>query len=1159
MVEKVTPSEERLRPGAPSGPPIEDAPDTLRHYQYEAVRRLTAFIVKGHKKLVLEMPTGAGKSLIVSALMYHLSQRFTCAVIATPLLTVKNAFRYSGKWKAHALSEPGTVSKLEFLFDDLWVLPRKGGDETRALKHHVRATEPKAFVMMTTQSTLRRHWEVLIPEDTSGRILVVDEAHHVEMEAGEAVNETAKVVQKWLDGGGTVLQVSATPWRGNGVELFPESEGWVYHRRSIARHATEMRMEFLIERCVIERCVLGRGDGVSALEGKSLPRSARDKSELAAGWVAKWVKDEKPKSVFIVPPSASRQWSGELTAALEAQGARVFDAVGAEAERQEKLDELLATERGLRNYTDSTVDVIIACRRFDEGTDWPLCSNVYNYGLPGAYYLVLQRWGRAFRNKGGFHGYPEQFKSVAKATFLLPECPYETALEYERKTGNAHLLVACFMEDFRTAAKYAVPFRQGGPRSVADVDQEQEGEISERVRANAALTAIKKELRAKGAGWSVAQWKKWIEGECPVEYRRAAKAVLGAKLRKRGVDLDRAVEDFGEFFDSIAEQYRDLTIVLFEPEVSALTAFTGETAGEINKRLLGEHTLRGVLSEETIKKAVLSHIARERKPPSSSTMASNRADVDFGFPVTWGAIHQWLKQNLNVTLPQLITRWGLLIQRSYSLPEIDEAVTRFRKEQGRFPRTKDGYASTYFDREVPSRKKALPGTYWKAVDQRLRQLTGNTLSGYYGGERHNTSRNYTLEQIRGWVLDYAGKHGGVGPTATIASSKEPLDASVYAGPGETWRKIQSWCKRVHGVLLSDLVVEALGTSRAGPPAGLEPLTLERVTEAYTKERPVRKERSMILNRSWESVWSWLADKHGIRKKQLHLSIFGPLAPRSCMCGSTELVRRAPPSCRACYQREWAKKGNSLATKRPDLAEEWHPRNTLDPAEVSYGSSTKVWWVCPKSKDHDYEQAIASRTTQGQGCPFCAGRRVSPTNSLSAKFPTIAAEWHPDNASTPDKVTYGSKRKVQWRCSEGHEWWALINQRTSCGSGCPICSGVVVTTATSLAGRYPDLAMQWHPTLNTALSPDHVFPGSNELVWWVCGVNTEHVWKAGICRRVGGTGCPKCARKAVGAAKTARHTPRQCPCGNGRPVEARGMCQTCYMRARREAKRLVGSK
>ena len=69
---------------------------------------------------------------------------------------------------------------------------------------------------------------------------------------------------------------------------------------------------------------------------------------------------------------------------------------------------------------------------------------------------------------------------------------------------------------------------------------------------------------------------------------------------------------------------------------------------------------------------------------------------------------------------------------------------------------------------------------------------------------------------------------------------------------------------------------------------------------------------------------------------------------------------------------------------PSLVAEWHPiRNgVLSPHDVSYGSAARIWWKCAVGPDHEWAATPNSRTSLGNGCPFCAGRRVSSTNSLA---------------------------------------------------------------------------------------------------------------------------------------------------------------------------------
>lgn len=61
--------------------------------------------------------------------------------------------------------------------------------------------------------------------------------------------------------------------------------------------------------------------------------------------------------------------------------------------------------------------------------------------------------------------------------------------------------------------------------------------------------------------------------------------------------------------------------------------------------------------------------------------------------------------------------------------------------------------------------------------------------------------------------------------------------------------------------------------------------------------------------------------------------------------------------------------NCLATKRPDMAKQWHPtKNNITPFDVVCGSHRKVWWICENG--HGWPAAINNRTILNRGCPFC---------------------------------------------------------------------------------------------------------------------------------------------------------------------------------------------
>ena len=62
---------------------------------------------------------------------------------------------------------------------------------------------------------------------------------------------------------------------------------------------------------------------------------------------------------------------------------------------------------------------------------------------------------------------------------------------------------------------------------------------------------------------------------------------------------------------------------------------------------------------------------------------------------------------------------------------------------------------------------------------------------------------------------------------------------------------------------------------------------------------------------------------------------------------------------------------------------------------------------------------------------------------------------------------------------------------------------------SLAETHPEVAKQWHPTLNGDLIPTSVTRGSKKKVWWKCPAGDDHEWISSINNRSNGAGCPIC--------------------------------------------------
>jgi hypothetical protein len=68
---------------------------------------------------------------------------------------------------------------------------------------------------------------------------------------------------------------------------------------------------------------------------------------------------------------------------------------------------------------------------------------------------------------------------------------------------------------------------------------------------------------------------------------------------------------------------------------------------------------------------------------------------------------------------------------------------------------------------------------------------------------------------------------------------------------------------------------------------------------------------------------------------------------------------------------------------------------------------------------------------------------------------------------------------------------------------------------SLVETHPEIAQQWHPTLNGDLTPRDVTPGSDKKVWWKCDKGDDHEWISQPNSRTGQKqNCPICSNKKI---------------------------------------------
>lgn len=223
-------------------------------------------------------------------------------------------------------------------------------------------------------------------------------------------------------------------------------------------------------------------------------------------------------------------------------------------------------------------------------------------------------------------------------------------------------------------------------------------------------------------------------------------------------------------------------------------------------------------------------------------------------------------------------------------------------------------------------------------------------------------------------------------------------------------------------------------------------------------------------------------------------------------------RNSGRGCPYCANRKVLAGFNDLATKNPELASEWdfEKNGDLQPCYVSPTSHRYVWW---KGKcGHSWNARIANRNF-GTGCPYCVGVLVLlGFNDLLSQAPALCVEWdyEANGDLTPDMITVGTNRRVDWKCAEGHRWNASVVNRTH-GQGCPFCSNRrVILGETDLQTVYPVLVSEWDFEKNGGLLPTDLTFSTRKKVWWKCAKG--HSWRAEVYLRHKGGGCPKCVAK-----------------------------------------------
>lgn len=193
-------------------------------------------------------------------------------------------------------------------------------------------------------------------------------------------------------------------------------------------------------------------------------------------------------------------------------------------------------------------------------------------------------------------------------------------------------------------------------------------------------------------------------------------------------------------------------------------------------------------------------------------------------------------------------------------------------------------------------------------------------------------------------------------------------------------------------------------------------------------------------------------------------------------------------CRNCAgQKRWEKRFEKMNLGITDsaLLEEWdYELNKKGPECYTPQSGAKVHWHCPKC-GYRYLATIRNKTN-GRKCACCRRKVVVPgINDLGTTHPRIADEWDYEKNGDlkPQDVLAGTRRKVFWKCPQGHSYSASINHRTTPGkeTNCPRCNDGRQTSFAEQAvyfyvkKLYPDAVNRYKEIFTNGMELDIFIP------------------------------------------------------------------------------------
>lgn len=259
-------------------------------------------------------------------------------------------------------------------------------------------------------------------------------------------------------------------------------------------------------------------------------------------------------------------------------------------------------------------------------------------------------------------------------------------------------------------------------------------------------------------------------------------------------------------------------------------------------------------------------------------------------------------------------------------------------------------------------------------------------------------------------------------------------------------------------------------------------------------------------------WDWDTNKEAGLLPEKITTKSRTMANWKCKkCGQSFVKQvRDMNKCPFCTGHRVKKGVNDIATTNPEVLNDWdYENNTIKPTEITKGSHKKVSWLC--GNGHQYKSMVKARI-QGEGCPFCANKiPIKGVNDLGTVNSYASSLWNYDknDGKNPSDYLPNSKKRVWWKCEEGHEWVDEITKMNN-SNKCPYCYPRATRIKHGVfVAEHPHLSSEWDYSKNTE-NIENLTSSSNKKVYWVC--EKGHSWRATISDRCRGYNCPECSKE-----------------------------------------------